>query len=302
MRLHISHDTHYRYLQAVHTAHHLAHLSPPNTPAQTVCTHELSIWPQTDADALSHRIDGFGNHVCQWQIASAHDELLVRASTLVDTHPPEAPRVPDCCWSQAAEHYRYISAQHSDAATRFGFASTHVPRSAIFADYAAPSFAPGASLVEAALDLLARMDADFDYRPLSTDIHTPAQQALEQRAGVCQDFAHIMLACLRSLGLSARYVSGYLLTHAPAGQARLRGADASHAWLALHVPSATGPGHWLHLDPTNHRSGWDSPGPDYVVLATGMDFADVSPLRGVLQGGASHELQVAVTVEPAASS
>lgn len=298
MLLTISHDTHYRYPQPVHTAHHLAHLSPPNTEAQTVLSHALSIQPQPEDAAMSQRRDRFGNVVSQWAITRAHSELWVRASTTVRTHAPAQVSPHHCTWAQAAEHYRYVSAHASDPASCFSFASAHVPRAPSFAAYAAPSFTPEAPLVEAALNLLARMHADFDYRPLSTDIHTPAQQALAQRAGVCQDFAHIMLACLRSLGLAARYVSGYLLTQPPEGQSRLRGADASHAWLALHLPEPSGPGHWLHLDPTNHRSGWHSPGLDYVELATGMDFADVSPLRGVLQGGASHELRVAVTVEP----
>ncbi len=117
---------------------------------------------------------------------------------------------------------------------------------------------------------------------------------------MCQDFAHILIACLRSLGLPARYVSGYLLTHPPEGKERLVGSDASHAWAAVYVPAARAhaSGGWLHLDPTNNRWGWGSPGEDYVQVAHGRDFADVSPLRGILQGGASHSLQVGVTVEP----
>jgi transglutaminase-like putative cysteine protease len=119
-------------------------------------------------------------------------------------------------------------------------------------------------------------------------------EVLETRKGVCQDFAHIMLACLRSLGLPARYVSGYLLTQPPPGQPRLLGADASHAWVSVYLPGEQGPGMWTDLDPTNNRA----PGEDYVTLATGRDFSDVSPLRGVIHGGANHTLRVAVTVTP----
>jgi transglutaminase-like putative cysteine protease len=116
---------------------------------------------------------------------------------------------------------------------------------------------------------------------------------------VCQDFAHILVACLRSLGLPARYVSGYLLTQPAAGTERLRGSDASHAWAAVYVPDLPVGQRWCDLDPTNRRAGWHSPGEDYVTLATGRDFGDVSPMRGVIHGGASHTLTVGVTVEPA---
>jgi transglutaminase-like putative cysteine protease len=146
------------------------------------------------------------------------------------------------------------------------------------------------------------MYSDFLYESASTDINTPALQALHARRGVCQDFAHILLACLRSMGLAARYVSGYLLTEPPPGQARLLGSDASHAWASVYLPELAG--HpcqgWLDLDPTNNRTGLASPGQDYAQLAVGRDFADVSPLRGVLQGGGAHTLEVAVTVTPLA--
>jgi transglutaminase-like putative cysteine protease len=299
MDLRVSHDTEYRYAQPVHGAHHIAHLSPPDTVTQQVLSHDLTVTPMPEADTWSQRQDAFGNHVVQWQTVGAHEALRVQATSTVRTW--ALPPVDDatCGWAQAAEHYAYQSAQANDPAAAFTFASTHVPKAAAFADYAASSFSPDARLVDAALDLLRRMDQDFSYVSQSTTIHTPALAALQARRGVCQDFAHIMLACLRSLGLAARYVSGYLLTEVPEGQVRLRGSDASHAWVALHVPGLDAGQHaWLHLDPTNHRSGWGSPGPDYVTLACGRDFADVSPLRGVLQGGAAHTLRVGVTVEP----
>ncbi len=140
-----------------------------------------------------------------------------------------------------------------------------------------------------------RIFADFEYESEATDVSTPALEALQMRKGVCQDFAHIMLACLRSLGLPARYVSGYLLTEPPPGKARLIGSDASHAWVSLYLPGkAAAAGSWADLDPTNNRA----PGEDYVTVATGRDYSDVSPLRGVLHGGANHKLHVAVTVTP----
>ena len=143
-----------------------------------------------------------------------------------------------------------------------------------------------------------RIHTDFIYESQSTHINTPALEALAQRKGVCQDFAHIMIACLRSMGLAARYVSGYLLTEAAPGSVKLRGSDASHAWVAVYAPDLPAGQRWCDFDPTNDRAGWHSPGEDYVTLATGRDFSDVSPLRGVIHGGASHTLTVGVTVEP----
>jgi transglutaminase-like putative cysteine protease len=144
------------------------------------------------------------------------------------------------------------------------------------------------------------MFADFAYESQSTEVNTPALVALTQRKGVCQDFAHILIACLRSLGLAARYVSGYLLTLPAPGTVKLKGSDASHAWGAVYVPDLPPGQRWVDLDPTNDRAGWLSPGEDYVTLAIGRDFSDVSPLRGVIHGGASHTLKVGVTVEPVA--
>ena len=151
----------------------------------------------------------------------------------------------------------------------------------------------------ASVDLMHRIYRDFTYESQSTQVNTPALEALAQRKGVCQDFAHIMIACLRSMGLPARYVSGYLLTEPAPAPSSSSGSDASHAWV-VGVPArpARGCSAGVTLDPTNDRAGWPSPGEDYVTLATGRDFADVSPMRGVIHGGASHTLKVGVTVEP----
>jgi transglutaminase-like putative cysteine protease len=181
-----------------------------------------------------------------------------------------------------------------------------VPRDDAFAAFARPAFKPGLPALEAARALMERIHTELSYETHSTEVNTPALDALAQGKGVCQDFAHIMLGCLRSLGLPARYVSGYLLTRPPPGKPRLIGADASHAWASVYVPlpaSADDPGAaptgaWFDFDPTNNRCGWGSPGEDYVTLAIGRDFADVSPMRGVIQSGARHTLAVAVTVAP----
>jgi transglutaminase-like putative cysteine protease len=201
-------------------------------------------------------------------------------------------------WEQVRERLRYHRGAAWDPAAEFVFASPHVPRHEDFLAYARPSFTPGRPLLEAARELMERIHADFIYEPEATDVSTPALEALEMRRGVCQDFAHVMLACLRSLGLPARYISGYLLTEPPPGRARLVGSDASHAWVSIYLPGEEGPGEWTGLDPTNRRA----PGEDYVVLATGRDYSDVSPIRGVIRGGARHELHVAVTVTPVDSA
>lgn len=300
MHLAITHETRYRYSPQVQTAHHVAHLQPSNTPCQTVICHEM----QTDPEAVvQYHIDAYLNHRAYWALTHPHDGLQVRAYSEIETTPlPDSPDLNSLSqsWESVREHFRYQGGKPGDLQSGFVFGSHHAPVHAAFLAYAQSSFTPGRALVQAALELTARMHRDFRYESKSTDINTPALEALQEKRGVCQDFAHILLACLRSLGLPARYVSGYLLTQPPAGQARLVGSDASHAWASVYLPELASHAcqGWLDLDPTNDRAGLASPGEDYVRLAVGRDFADVSPLRGVLHGGGSHTLEVAVTVAP----
>jgi transglutaminase-like putative cysteine protease len=296
MRLAITHETRYHYSPAVQTAQHVAHLQPSNTPGQQVLRHDMHIEPHAP---VQHHIDAFLNHRAYWALTQPHEGLMVRAYSEIETL-PVPPAAATQSWESVREHFRYRGGQAGDVHSRFVFGSHHAPVHEAFLAYARPSFSPGRALMQAAQELTARMHRDFRYETASTDINTPALQALQARRGVCQDFAHILLACLRSLGLPARYVSGYLLTQAPPGQARLIGSDASHAWVSVYLPELAN--HvsqgWLDLDPTNDRTGLASPGLDYAQLAVGRDFADVSPLRGVLQGGGAHTLNVAVTVAP----
>ena len=294
MLLHVIHETRYDYAPAVKTAQHMAHLKPAHNARQQLLRHELAISPAPAQ--RSEAADIYGNTRAFFSLQSAHEVLKVVAESLVETSVPSAPEngMP---WEQAREHLRYHRAAAYDPAAEFSFASPHVPRHDDFLAYARPSFTTGRPLLEAAHDLMERIHGDFDYEPEATDVSTPALEALEMRRGVCQDFAHVMLACLRSLGLPARYVSGYLLTEPPPGRPRLVGSDASHAWVSIYLPAEQGPGEWTDLDPTNCRA----PGEDYVVLATGRDYSDVSPIRGVIHGGARHELHVAVTVTPVES-
>jgi len=295
MLLQITHDTHCRYRPSVETAQHMAYLQPLNTAQQQLISHTLVVSP-TPAQ-MSQTQDVFGNARRFFSLQTPHSSLTVVASSVVATSALPTP-ISRISWEQTRDRFRYQPDKAFDAATEFIFASPFIPKHADFFDYARPSFTPGVGVLAAAQDLMRRIFTDFTYESQSTQINTPALQALAQRKGVCQDFAHIMIACLRVMGIPARYVSGYLLTQPAPGTVKLKGSDASHAWCAVYVPDLPTGERWCDLDPTNNRTGWHSPGEDYVTLATGRDFADVSPIRGVIHGGASHTLSVGVTVEP----
>ena len=297
MRLSIEHNTLYRYQSAVQTAHHTAHLQPRDAACQRVLSFALKVLPQPEH--IREQRDAFGNLQAWWALTQPHEALHVMARSEVETSlPPELHSAKT--WEDVREHFRYRSGQQGDLQALFVFGSHHAPLHERFAAYARSCFTPGRSLQDAAVALMRKIHRDFTYASQSTDIHTPALEALDKRRGVCQDFAHILIACLRSLGLASRYVSGYLLTQPPPGKPRLIGADASHAWASVYLPELADSacGGWLDLDPTNDRWGFGAPGEDYVLVAWGRDFADVSPLRGVLQGGESHALKVEVTVMP----
>ncbi len=292
MLLHVVHETRYDYAPAVKTAQHMAHLRPADGNGQQLLSHELRISPAPAQ--RGEAVDVYGNTRSFFGLQSAHESLTVVAESTLATSPAR-PADSSMPWETARERMRYHRDAQYDPAAEFIFPSPYVPRHADFVAYARPSFSPGRPLLEAAWDLTARIHEDFAYQPAVTDANTPALEALALRKGVCQDFAHVMLACLRSLGLPARYVSGYLLTQPPPGKARLVGSDASHAWVSVYLPGEEGAGQWADLDPTNNRA----PGEDYVTLARGRDYSDVSPMRGVIHGGARHRLRVAVTVAPA---
>ena len=293
MLLHVTHETAYDYASPVRTAQHMAHLKPVHNGQQQLLQHRITIVPapaqQTEA------IDVYGNTRYFFSLQAVHDTLRVVSESLVSTSAVAEPQS-SLAWEAVRERLRYHRAAHYDPAAEFAFASPYVPRHEDFTAYAQPSFPAGRPLLAAARDLMHRIHTDFEYATQATDVNTPPLEALALRKGVCQDFAHVMLGCLRSLGLAARYVSGYLLTEPPPGQPRLVGSDASHAWVSLYLPEDGERGaQWTDLDPTNDRA----PGEDYVTLALGRDYSDVSPMRGVIHGGTNHALRVAVTVAPA---
>ena len=302
MLLHVVHETSYRYRPAVDTAQHVVYLKPADSGAQQVLGYQLQIEPPPAL--LREQRDVYGNTRASFSFQSAHDQLTVVADSIVSTTPDPLARdvaaAPQLVapWEQVRERFRYRVGAAYDSASEFLFASPYVPQGDAFTEFAQLSFTPGRPLLHAAEGLMTQIHTRMTYESESTEVNTPALDALKQGKGVCQDFAHIMVACCRALGLSARYVSGYMLTTPPPGQPRLIGSDASHAWASVYFPGEGAQrGRWLDFDPTNNRA----PGEDYVTLATGRDFLDVSPMRGVIRGGSRHTLRVAVTVKPADS-
>ena len=284
----VEHETHYRYGAPVEVAHHLAFLRPLEDRWQRLEQFELEVDPPP-AHASSS-VDRFGNVRQCLTTAGAHRELrvLARSRVRLSRRPPVAATPP---WEQVRERLRYRAGCRYEAATEFAVPSPYVPRLEALRRYALPSFAPGRPIADAALELMHRVHADFRYDSASTTVETPLAQVLDERRGVCQDFAHLLVGACRMLGLAARYVSGYLLTQPPPGMPLLIGADASHAWVAVWCPQDGDDGAWLALDPTNDIV----PDLDHVRVAVGRDFGDVAPLRGVIRGGGHHELAVRVT-------
>lgn len=304
MLLEITHDTHYSYDPNVEVAQHFAHLKPASQKSQQVLKTQLLIYPNPAWSDES--LDDYGNVRTFFSLQNRHSELRITAKSLIQTNEnvqmgPDPENTPP--WEAVREYFRYHSNTKWDAASEFLFTSPFIALRAEFAEFARANFTSGRPILEAAIDLTQRIYGEFHYVSKSTDIGTPALEALNKRQGVCQDFAHILIASLRSIGLPAKYISGYILTNPPPGQARLIGGDASHAWASIYIPSINEDGQlsegmWCDLDPTNNRWGYETPGDDYVHLAQGRDYADVSPIRGVIHGGADHTLDVAVTVMP----
>jgi len=288
MDLRITHETVYDYTPAVETAQHVAYLQPLNTPCQTLLSHQLDVFP-TPA-LLTQTTDLYGNQRTFFSLQSPHTQLRVVATSEVRTRAPQEADS-TISWEALREGFRYHADAEWNPATEFSFASAHAPRHDDFTAYARPSFSPGVAALAAARDLMARVHADFTYESQSTEIDTPALEALAQRKGVCQDFAHIMIACLRGVGVPAGYVSGFLRTIPPKGKPRLSGADAMHAWVRAWCGAEAG---WVEYDPTNNLLVAD----DHIVIARGRDYADVSPVKGVLRTAGSQVSKQSVDVVP----
>lgn len=292
-RYRVRHETVYRYGGDVAHSHQLLHLSPRDSAHQLCLSRAIHLQPLPSS--RSEDFDAFGNLATHLEYDSPHDRLEVLAEVEVEVSmPAPAPAEASLPWAEVQDLLAYagqpLSAEFLDAC-RFRMESSIVKIKQAFVEYGAACFAENRPLLQCAEELMHQIHRDFEYAPGSTDIRTAALEALEARRGVCQDFAHIMIGCLRSRGLAARYVSGYLRTHPPAGAPHdWVGADASHAWVSVFCP----PLGWVDLDPTNDVRI----GTDHITIGWGRDFGDVSPLRGVIIGGGRHELSVRVSVQP----
>jgi len=299
-RYHIEHETRYVYTAPVSQSWQLARLTPRLLPWQTVLQQSIAIEPPPDERHDAR--DSFGNTVTHFGLHGAHRVLSVRMQCTVDVADrdahgtalrvlPQTPfELPDRPWEAVRDALKLL--QHSDDLAALGLteATPLLPLSEAARVYGAVSLRQGGSWMSAVMNLMHRIHHDFEFEAGVTTVSTSVDEVLQQRRGVCQDFAHLMLSCLRAHGLPARYVSGYLRTDPPEGQARLFGVDASHAWVAAYAPGCG----WIEFDPTNNQLADTR----YITLAWGADFADVVPLRGVILGGGSQSMQVRVTVVP----
>jgi transglutaminase-like putative cysteine protease len=286
----LRHLTRYRYGGTVAANSCVLRLSPRSSDGQEILASRIDIKPQPVSE--SERIDLFGNRVVRLRIEAPHRELIIesKAHVRVERPSPPAPALTPS-WERVAEGAAESASLGPDAPALALYESRLVGLYDRVTDYARKSFTPGRPIYEAGLDLNRRIYADFLYDKKVTEVATPPDEAFEKRGGVCQDFAHIMIAGLRGLGLPTMYVSGYIRTIPPAGRPRLEGADASHAWVQLWCGREFG---WLGLDPTNAIPVGD----DHIVAATGRDYADAAPVEGVIVSSGGQTLDVEVDVSP----
>ena len=291
MKYRVRHITSYTYHGMVPLCQNQAHLSPRVSKRQHCESTEVTVQPEPTA--MHHWVDYFGNTALYFAVEVPHDELTVTAESIVAVSAPELP-APSATppWEEARDA---TASTLEEKAVQFTFESPCIRLIKEAREYARPSFLAGRPLLEAALDLTARIWREFKYDPTATCVNTPTDEVLRNRRGVCQDFAHLQITCLRSMGLAARYVSGYLMTDPPPGQPKLVGADASHAWLSVYCPQQ---GCWFDLDPTNNQM----PQLRHVTLAWGRDYSDVCPIMGIFLGGGEHRMYVSVDVAPTADT
>jgi transglutaminase-like putative cysteine protease len=289
MQYKVTHTTAYSYAEAVPVCHNEVHLTPRDGRHQRCSLHRLRIRPEPLEP--SKRLDYFGNICHQFSILESHRRLSITAVSRVAVNPPALPELADTpAWETIREQVQVdFSPQWLDALQTV-FASPSIRITPAVREYAEPSFPAGRPILAAVHDLTSRIHRDFQYDNEATTIETHIAETLQLRRGVCQDFAHLQIGCLRAMGLPARYVSGYLRTIPQPGRPRLVGADASHAWLSVFCGSAG----WIDADPTNDCF----PTTDHITVAWGRDYSDVCPIKGVYVGGGEHRMTVSVDVLP----
>ncbi len=297
----VEHTTRYSYVTSVGASYHLAVLKPRDNaqclalnPCQRLEHFELQITPQPASCRV--RNDSYQNLVHEFEITQSHNELTVTANAVLSLQPAQIPaeqvdaalaQTPP--WERIRNSLSYRKGSSFMQATEFAFPSPRVPFRESLKAYALLEFWPQRPIGQACQALMQRIHREFKYASGSTGVNTSVDEVMQSREGVCQDFSHIMIGALRSIGLAVRYVSGYMMTEPPPGQAKLIGADASHAWVSIWAGEPLG---WIDMDPTNNQL----PDTRYITVAVGRDYADVPPLKGVIHGGGEHELHVGVTV------
>lgn len=288
MKYRIVHTTGYNYSQPASLSQNELFLYPRKTPTQDVLQCTLLIEPEPQYQHL--RTDYFGNTVHIFMVQHPHNKLAMSATSIVLTRPPSIP-APDTTlsWESAVQRLTARRTPFELEASQFVFASPMVSVGPGALSYTQPSFPQGTPVLAGAIDLVRRIYSEFSYDKSASTVDTTVEQVLVHRKGVCQDFAHLAISCLRSLGLAARYVSGYLETFPPPGKQKLVGADASHAWISVFVPDFG----WVDLDPTNNLINNER----YITVAWGRDYGDVAPVKGVVMGGGTHLLSVTVDVK-----
>jgi transglutaminase-like putative cysteine protease len=288
----ITHSTTYEYADTVSLSHNIARLRPRDNGTQQICLkHDLSVLPAPSD--RSDSLDYFGNHVSYFSLQESHNQLAIVAHSEVEVTPMARPDFSrGSSWEKVRDELLASADPETRAAREFTFDSTYVIRSADLVNYALGSFGPNRPFLECVLDLTERIHDEFEFLPGATKVGTPVADVLRMRKGVCQDFAHLQLGCLRSLGLACRYVSGYIVTTPPPGQRRLQGADVSHAWVSVFHPDLG----WIDFDPTNGLI----PSVGHVTVGWARDYDDIGPVRGVVVGGRRQHLDVSVDVAPVA--
>jgi transglutaminase-like putative cysteine protease len=285
----VSHTTTYHYTEPVSLCHNLLHLHPRYFPRQ-LC-HESQLLVTPEPLVLQSQLDYFGNPMTLFTIQEAHRQLSIVARHRIEVtagEPLQLQETPP--WERVRDLLKTERAPALLEAYQFVFDSLYVQRSAELTEYVAPSFTAERPLLEAVMHLTHRIHRDFRYDAKATSLATPLREVLQHRHGVCQDFAHLEIGCLRSLGLSARYISGYLETRPAPGRERLVGSDASHAWVSVFCPGVG----WVDFDPTNNMI----PAAEHITIAWGRDYDDISPVKGIIMGGGNHSMSIAVDVVP----
>lgn len=288
MIYHLRHCTTFEYESPVTFVYNMLHLKPRPLPWQTGHASKLTLLPEPSVVAERH--DFFGNILTYCAVQQKHDAMRILMESEIEVMSRRTPSSGGIPWEQSLDALHNLQGMETAEALQFTFDSRLLSFLDMAREYVQASCVPARSIHEVAFDLMQRVHSDFAYDPISTNVSTPVAEVFENRRGVCQDFAHLMICCLRSIGIAARYISGYIQTTPPPGKPRLQGADASHAWVSVYCPQNG----WLDLDPTNNKIANE----EFITIGWGRDYSDVCPVKGVLVGGGEHKVTAEVDMIP----